>query len=45
MQDRSIDQLPPVRTPTGDQTHNLGMCPNQGLNPQHFSAWDDAPTK
>ena len=32
--ERNIDQLPPVCTPTGDQTHNLGMCPDQGSDPQ-----------
>ena len=37
-------------TPTGGQTHNLGMCPDQQSNPdresnlQPFSIWDDAPT-
>ena len=30
---------------TGDPTHNLGMCPDQGLNPQPFGVWDNAPTK
>ena len=29
---------------TGDQTRNLGMCPDQGLNPQPFGVQDDAPT-
>ena len=29
----NIDQLPPVRAPTGDQSHNLGMCPDWESNP------------
>ena len=28
--------------PTGDQTHNLGTCPDRELNPGHFAVWDDA---
>ena len=31
--------------PTGDRTCNLGMCPDQGLNPQPFGAWDNIPTE
>ena len=31
------DQLPFVRTQTRDQTHNLGVCPDQESNPQPFS--------
>ena len=30
--DRNFDQLPLVRTPTGDQTHNPGVCSNQESN-------------
>ena len=30
--------------PTWDRTHNLGMCPDQGLIPQPLGAWDDALT-
>ena len=41
--ERNIDQLPPIRTPTGDQTHNLGMCPDQESNPQAFGVQDSAP--
>ena len=26
--ERNFDWLPPVRTPTGDQTCNVGMCPD-----------------
>ena len=33
-----------IHGPTGDQTHNLGMCPDQELNLQPFGLWDDAPT-
>ena len=33
-----------LRNPTGDQTHNLGMCPDTELNLQPFGPWDDAPT-
>ena len=36
MSERNINWLPPVCTPTGDQTHNLGMCPDWGLNLQPF---------
>ncbi|KAF6123874.1 dynactin subunit 5 [Phyllostomus discolor] len=32
------------KTPTGDRTHNLVMCPDWELNPQPFGLWDDAPT-
>ena len=31
---------PLVHTPTRDRTHNLGMCPDQGLNPQSFGVRD-----
>ena len=38
--ERNINWLPPVHTWTGpgirDQTHNLGMCSDQELNPQPF---------
>ena len=30
---REKHQLPPVCTPAGDHTHNLGMCPDQESNP------------
>ena len=43
MRERNIDQLPPIHTLTEDQTHNLGMCPDRGLNPQTFGAQGDAP--
>ena len=42
--ERNINWLPPIRTPTGDQTCNLSMCLDQESNPQPFSLWDDAPT-
>ena len=45
---RNINQLPPIHiltgTPTSDQTHNPGICPDWELNPQPFSVWDDAAT-
>ena len=44
MWERSIDHLPPVCAPTKDQTCNVGMSPNQELNLQPFSAWNNAPT-
>ena len=34
--ERNMDQLPPLRAPTGDQTCNLVMCPDWGLNPRPF---------
>ena len=40
----TLIQLPPICTPTGDQTHNLGMCPDQELKLQPFGVWDNAPT-
>ena len=30
--------------PDWGQTHNLGTCPDQGLNLQSFGVQDDAPT-
>ena len=41
-EERERDRLHPVYTLTGDQTRNLGMCPDQESNPQPFGAWDDA---
>ena len=43
--ERYIGQLPALCAVTGDQTENLGMCPDWELNPQPFGVWDDAPTK
>ena len=41
----NIDLLPYSHTcPNWDGTCNLGMCPDQGWNPQPFGVWDDAPT-
>lgn len=37
----NIDLLPPVRTLTGDQTHNL-TCPAWELSPRRLGAWDDS---
>ena len=30
--------------PNSSQTHHLSVCPDQGLNLQHFGVWDSAPT-
>ena len=32
----NTNQLPPICTPARGQTLNLGMCPDQELNPQPF---------
>lgn len=41
--EKNIDWLPPVQgTLTGNQTQNLGMCPDQELNQQPFGAQADA---
>ena len=37
-------QLPPIHALTGDQTCNLGMCPDWELNPQHFGVQGNAST-
>ena len=42
--ERNTDRLPPIHSPPGDRTCNLGMCPDWKLNPHIFGAWDDAPT-
>ena len=42
--ERHIHQLPPVRSLTRDQTHNLAVCPDQELNLHPFGVQDDAPT-
>ena len=39
---RNINPLPLICAPTGDQTYNLGMCPDRESNPQPFGVWDDA---
>ena len=44
MWEGNIDWLPPICTSTGDQTHNLGMCPDWGSDLQPFGVWDHAPT-
>ena len=41
---RNIDRLPPVHAPNGDGTCNLGMYPDQGLNPQPFGVRNDTST-
>ena len=40
----TFNWLPPTPTLTGDQTRNLGMCPDQELNSHIFTVQDDAPT-
>ena len=42
--ERKIDWLPSVRSPTGDQTHNLGMYPDWESSLQTFGVWGNAPT-
>ena len=47
--ERNIDvreehQLPPEHAPTGNWTHNLGMCPDWRQNLQPFGVWDDTPS-
>ena len=32
----TLIQLPPICTPTGDQTLNLDMCPDLEITPQTF---------
>ena len=32
-----------ICTPTGDGTHNLGMCPHRNSNPQHLSVYGVTP--
>ena len=44
MLERNIDLLPPICSPTWDWTYDLGMCPDQGLNPQPFGEQYKAPT-
>ena len=34
--ERNIDGFSPLHALTEDQTHNLGMCPNPGLNLNSF---------
>ena len=40
--ERSVYRLPLKCISTGDQTRNLGMCPDWELNPQPFGLRDDA---
>ena len=41
MWERNIDRPPPIHAPTRDQTHNLGMYPDQESNLQPFGVQDD----
>ena len=40
--ERNVDQSPLARAPTGDGTHNLGMCPYKESNRRPFGLWDNA---
>ena len=42
MQERNVDGLPLVCTPTRDQTHNPGMYPDRELNQGPYTLWDDS---
>ena len=44
MWETNIDWLPPILTPTEDQTRNRGMCPDYRSYPQPFGVQDNAPT-
>ena len=39
VQERNIGRSPPIYAQTGDQTHNLGMCPDRELNLQPSGYW------
>ena len=39
--ERNMDRLPLVHAPSGDQTCNPGMCPDQEWNWQPYALWDD----
>ena len=43
--ERNINWLLFVGVPTGNQTHNLGMCPDWESNPQSLGVQDNTPTK
>ena len=45
MWERNMDQLPLTYTLTGDQTHNLGICPHWEWNWQLFGILNNTPTK
>ena len=40
--ERNIVQLPVICALTRYQAQNLGMCPDQGSNQQHFALQDDS---
>ena len=42
--ERNINRLPPVRAPTGCQTHSLGRGPDKKSDPQPFGVQNNAPT-
>ena len=41
---RNINRLPPILALTGDQTHKVGVCPDQELDLQPFGVQADTPT-
>ena len=43
MWEKNIDQLPLLPAPTRDQTHNLGMCPEQESKLRPSGLWYKAP--
>ena len=40
MREKNIDQLPLLHALTWDRIHNPGLCPDQELNRQSFTSWD-----
>ena len=44
MWERNINQLPLICTSTRDQTHNLGMCPEQESISWPLALWNNVPT-
>ena len=44
MCERNISWFLPICILTGDQTYNLGMCPDRELSLQPFGVRDDSPT-
>ena len=44
LKDTVIKRLPLTWSPTGDQTHGPGMCPDRKSNPRPLGLWNDPPT-
>ena len=40
--ERNASQLPLICAPTGDGTHNPGLCPDQESKWWPFTLWDEA---